>query len=314
MKRSFKPYNSGYLDVGQGHELYYEQCGNPNGFPVLYLHGGPGSGFHDKHKEFFNLKRINLTLFDQRGAGRSKPFASVQHNTTSDLVNDINKLLDSLEIDKVFLFGGSWGSTLSLVYAIRNPKRVTGMLLRGIFLGDDAANDHFLNGGVKDFFPENWERFASLVPKSKQGNVAQYYYDKMRFGTPSEKKKFTYEWAYYESSMLSLKPNPEKTKGDMKTFSYKSLAPLEAHYLLNGCFLPKDYILKNANKVKKIPTTIIHGRYDFICEPINAHKLHRALPKSKLIYTVAGHHSSDTETREALVSEMAQMSASLGGR
>lgn len=308
MKNRLKPYNAGYLDVGHGHQLYFEQCGKPGGFPVLYLHGGPGAGFSDKSKEFFNLKKINLTLFDQRGAGRSKPFASIDHNKTAFLVKDINKLLDHLDMRKVFLFGGSWGSTLSLVYAIQNPKRVTGMLLRGIFLGDDAANDHFLNGGIKDFFPENWERFASLVPKSQQKNVAGYYYDKMRFGTPAEKKKYAYEWAFYEASMLSLRTDVKKAKANMNDFPYKSLAPLEAHYLLNGCFLPKDYILKNVKNIKNIPTTIVHGRYDFVCEPINAYKLHKQLPKSKLIYTVAGHHSSDPETKEILKLEMELMS------
>ncbi len=275
---------------------------------MLYVHGGPGAGFRDKSKDFFSLEKINLTLFDQRGAGRSKPFASIEKNETSYLIADMNKLLDYLNINKVFLFGGSWGSTLSLVYAIRNPKRVTGMLLRGIFLGADAASDHFLNGGIKDFFPETWERFSALVPKSKQNNVAKYYYDKMRFGTPAEKKKYAYEWAFYEASMLSLKTDLEKAKANMNEFPYKSLAPLEAHYLLNGCFLPKDYILKNAKNIKNIPTTIVHGRYDFVCEPINAYKLHTVLPKSKLIFTTAGHHSSDPETRDTLKIEMARMS------
>ena len=194
-------YKTGYLKVSPIHSLYYECYGNPNGKPVLFLHGGPGAGFSDDSSRFFNPDIFNVIFFDQRGASRSLPFGNIEENTTQDLINDINQLLDFLNIEKVLLFGGSWGSTLALVYAIQNVERVTGMLLRGIFLGDKASVDYFINGGVKAQFSEVWERFESLVPPNERGNIPRYYLEKMLSEDETISNRFAYEWAYYEMSI-----------------------------------------------------------------------------------------------------------------
>lgn len=300
-----EPYKKGYLDVGDGHELYFEACGNPMGKPVLFLHGGPGSGFSENSKKYFDPKLWNIILFDQRGSGRSRPFASLKNNTTDDLVEDINKLLSFLKIEKVTLLGGSWGSTLALIYAIRYPEKVAAMLLRGIFIPSKADNKYFFGGGVKPYFPEIWERFISIVPSTHKRNPAPYYFEKMKHGTQQEKEKFTYEWAYYESSLLKLKSKPKDIEHDMKEFSYQSLSPLEAHYLLQNCFVAEGYIWKNIDKIKHIPTTIIHGRYDMICQPQNAYRLHKKMKKSRLFFVIGGH--SDSHTKRKLTLETAKM-------
>ncbi|HXS15286.1 MAG TPA: alpha/beta fold hydrolase, partial [Candidatus Saccharimonadales bacterium] len=226
-------------------------------------------------------------------------------NTTDDLVSDINKLLSFLKIEKVILFGGSWGSTLALIYAIRYPEKVAGMILRGIFIPGKKDNKYFFGGGVKQYFPEVWERFISIVPTQYKKDPASYYFEKMKHGMPTEKEKYTYEWAYYESSLLKLKSTPKEVREDMKEFSYQSLSPLEAHYLLQNCFVPEGYIWKNIYKLRGIPTTIIHGRYDMICQPQNAYLLHKKLKKSKLFFVVGGH--SDAHIKRKLIRETAKM-------
>ncbi len=299
------PYKKGFLDVGDGHKLYFELCGNPEGKPILYLHGGPGSGFSENSKKYFNPKVWNIILFDQRGSGRSTPFASLEHNTTNDLVEDINKLLRFLHIEKVTLFGGSWGSTLALIYAIRNPQKIRGLLLRGIFIPSKEDNTYFFGGGVRPYFPETWERFISTVPKEQQHAPAAYYFEKMKHGTKEEKEKYTYEWAYYELSLLKLKSNHKEIEEGMKEYSYQSLSPLEAHYLLQNCFVPEGYIWKNIEKIKHIPTVIVHGRYDMICQPMNAYLLYKNLPNSQLFFVIGGH--SDSQTKRKLTRETAKM-------
>lgn len=293
------PYKKGFLDVGDGHKIYYEVCGNPQGKSILYVHGGPGAGFSESSKKYFDAKLWNIILFDQRGSGKSTPFASLEHNTTDDLVGDMNKLLDFLGIEKVTLFGGSWGSTLSLVFAIRNTKRINGLVLRGIFLPSKEDNEYFF-GGTKVFFPEVWDRFIKVVPKEHQKNPAAYYFDKMQHGSGKEKELYTYEWAYYETSLLNLKSSPKKVAEDMHDFSYKSLSPLEAHYLLNMCFLPDNYILQHADTLSGLPTYIIHGRYDVICQPINAYNLQKKIKGSKVFFPISGHASTGPAMKKKL--------------
>lgn len=299
-----KPCKKGYLKVSKIHTIYWELCGNPKGIPVMFVHGGPGAGCSEKSRRYFNPKKYSILLFDQRGAKRSKPFAETKENTTQDLIKDMVKLLDLHGIKKTFLFGGSWGSTLSLAFAIKNPKRVSGMLLRGIFIPSKEDTAHYLRGGVGKFFPEAWERFISLVPKTKRNNVAQYYLRKMKHGNKKEKQKYSFEWALYEMRLLKLEMTEKETKHEMKDASYKSLSPLEANYLANNCFMPEKYILKQAYKIKNIPTAIVQGRYDVVCIPKMAFELHKRLKKSKLYFTIAGHSSSDPKTQEKLLEEM----------
>jgi len=300
-KENDKSYRSGYIDVSDGHSLYFELYGNPKGIPVLFLHGGPGAGFSDKDKQFFNKRIYNVIFFDQRGSSRSKPFGSTENNTTQDLVSDINKILDHLEFERIFIFGGSWGSSLALVYAIHHPERVKGLILRGIWLANKYGLEHYINGGIKEFFPDVWNRFAKLVPEGE--NPVSYYLDKMLSDDKKVSDKYAYEWAYYEMSFYTINKiaDPDEI---LKTFSYKSMAILEAYYIKNNCFLPDDFIMNNVGKIKNINVSIVQGRYDFICPPAQAFRLHSGLNKSKLNITNAGHSSSDIENKRKLISEL----------
>lgn len=301
--KNIKTYSNGYLDSGEGHSIYYELSGNPKGKPVLFVHGGPGAGFREEDKRFFNPKIFNVITFDQRGSGRSKPFASLKKNETSFLVEDMRKLLKSLEIEKVILFGGSWGSTLSLVYAIKYPETVKAMVLRGISLGGKDDNNYLIYK-AKRHFPDAWSKMLELVPFIYRKKVIKYYYKMMNSKNKDTIEKYTMAWARYEFSISSLSPSEKKIKDILKNIRHEAFSLIELHYLINNCFLPKDYILKNSGKIEKIPASIIHGRYDCVCDPLSAYYLHKKLKNSTLIYTTAGHSASDRENEEALVKEM----------
>ena len=297
------PYRKGYLDVGDCHTLYYELCGNPKGRPVLYLHGGPGAGISPKDRQYFNPRKYNIILFDQRGSGKSKPFALTKNNTTWKLVEDINKLLEHVGIGKVFLFGGSWGSTLALVHAINYPEKVTGMLLRGVFLSLDEDFKDFFGGFSAKVFPDAWERFLSFVPKVQRKNPVPYYIRQMNSKDKKIQNCYAREWSTYELTMLKLDMKQKTMNKYLKRLSYRSMAPLEAHYLNQHCFLSENYILKNCHRLK-MPIVIVHGRYDAICTPESSWKLHKALPQSKLYFTISGHNPADAVMAEKLVEEM----------
>ncbi len=297
-------YKNGYLKVGDGYELYYECYGNPNGKPLLFVHGGPGIGFSDEAKRFFDPKIWNVILFDQRGSGRSRPHASLKNNTTKDLVDDMNKLLDSLKIDKAVLFGGSWGSTLALVYAIQNRERVSGIIVRGIFLCNKDDDYHFDNT-IQNFFPESWERFMHLVPSEKRNNAIAYYYEKMTTGDQKNRDKYAFEWDLYEGFITkmnntSITAFEEELKND---FDF-AMSLIEIHYIVNKCFLEDNYILKNAHVLSDVPVSIVHGRYDFVCPPINAYNLHKQIKNSKLSFVISGHSSSDEALEDKLIEEV----------
>jgi proline iminopeptidase len=304
--KNLESYRKGFLDVGGGHSLYYELYGNPKGIPVIFLHGGPGAGFSDKDKTFFDKRRYNVLLFDQRGSSKSTPFGSIKNNTTQDLVADINKLLDYVGFGKVYVFGGSWGSTLALVYAIHHSQRVLGLVLRGIWLSNKYSIDHYIAGGIKEYFPDVWERFAKLVKNGE--NPANYYLKQMLTADKETSDKYAYEWAYYEMSFYTIR-KIENTEEILNTFSYKSLAILEAHFIANYCFLPENFILNNIDKIKNIKTTIVHGRFDFICPPVMAFQLQAALNNSKLNIMIAGHSGYDPENFKALKSEMKRITS-----
>lgn len=295
---------SGYHIVSGGHKLYFEVCGNPDGIPVLFLHGGPGIGFSDYDKQFFDKKKFRVLFFDQRGASRSKPFGGVESNTTDALIEDIDALAKTLQFKKFLIFGGSWGSTLALVYAIRNPNKVLGLILRGIFLANKESLDYYINGGVQNFFPEVWEHFKDLVPKNTGDSLAQYYYDKMCSNDQSVSEKFAYEWARYEMSIYKMGVKDTEIEEILNTIPYKSLAKLEAHYMVNNCFISEDYILDNSDKIKDIPTVIVQGRYDAICPPKFAYQLHQKLKNSKLHIVNAGHAASEPEIEKKLIEEL----------
>ncbi len=300
-----KPYKHGHFPVSEKHSLYYELHGNPKGVPVLFVHGGPGAGCDSKSPRYFNPKKFNIIVVDQRGANRSKPYGSVKENTTQDLIDDFKKLLDAHNIKKTYLFGGSWGSTLSLCFAIQNPERVSGMVLRGIWYGGDLTTDYMLSGEGKSHFPEVWERFVGNVKNKKHPAIE--YYEKIFSSNKKEATRFAQEWSRYEHALLHLEHDPNVLEKEMKSPSILALSRIEAHYFKHGCFLPKDYIMKNLNKIKNIPLSIVHGRYDFICKPENAYKLHKALPKSKLLFVTAGHSGSDPNVRSTMMHEIHNM-------
>jgi proline iminopeptidase len=299
--KNLESYKTGYINVSDGYELYYELYGNPKGIPVIFLHGGPGAGFSDSDKQFFDETKYNVIFFDQRGASRSKPFGSIENNTTQDLLVDINHILDTLNSDKVYVFGGSWGSTLALIFAIHHPERVLGLILRGIWLANKYGLEHYIGGGIKEFFPDVWNRFNKLVKKGE--NPVSYYLKQMLSTDQETSDKFAYEWAYYESSFYTIN-KIENIEDIVASFPYKSLAILEAHYIHNKCFLTEDFIIQNIDKIKNIKTSIVQGRYDFICPPIQAFRLHENLNNSKLNIVNAGHSSSDEEIKKALISEL----------
>jgi proline iminopeptidase len=310
---TFPPRQHGYLNVGDGHRLYFERYGNPDGIPVLFVHGGPGAGFGESDKSFFDPEVFDVVLFDQRGAGRSKPFASLDANTTDHLVHDMERLLDFLAVERTMLFGGSWGSTLSLVYAIRHPERVTGMVLRGIFLGDAQSMEHFVGGGVSATFPEVWERFIGHIPEAHRDDPARYYLQQMQADDEQRRELFTYEWALYELSCIKLELPPTEVEGLLEHYSYRSLAPLEAHYMAHQCFVPDNYVLDHANVLAGIPTSIVHGRYDAICLARDAYRLHQSLRGSTLQFVCAGHSASEPAIARALRAELGNMAMRMRG-
>ena len=300
-------FNSGQLAVSDGHTLYYEQYGNPNGIPILFIHGGPGAGFLTSDKRYFDPAIHHVIFYDQRGAGRSTPFASLKENTISHLVNDINLLLDHLFVQNCHIFAGSWGATLALAYAIQFPRRVLSMILRGLFLGSHQSIRHYVGGGVSEHFPDAWARFTKLVPKEHHDDIVGYYLKQMQSKDQDIREKFTYEWAYYEFSIYKMKIEGRSIESLLEEFSYNSLSPLEAHYMKNNCFLPDNYILNNASRLDRIPVAIIHGRYDFICPPKYAFQLHERLSRSTLHIVCAGHAGSEPEIEAKIEYEIKKL-------
>ncbi|OGQ47500.1 MAG: prolyl aminopeptidase [Deltaproteobacteria bacterium RIFCSPLOWO2_02_FULL_44_10] len=317
MKQSKKlnPYKKGYLKVTDGHHLYYELCGNPDGIPCVFLHGGPGLGFSDRTKKIFYSKNYRMIFFEQRGAGRSKPHASLKANTTWHLVEDVNRLLDFLNIDKAFLIGASWGSTLALVYAINNPHRVRGILIWGIYLASKKTDHYYLQGGVKRFYPEVWKRFSEQVPIRQRKAIADYYLQQMNSKNAKVRYHYCFEWLLYEVAMAQLTPTDKKIENQMKRFSKNQIVSFGrtiAHYMSHASFIPNNYILKNAHKLSRIPTTIFNGRYDVICPPEDAYALHSRIGTSKLQFLHGGHSlMSEKNSKRIIKTELRRMTASL---
>lgn len=303
----------GYLDVGDGHQLYYETYGIPKGIPVLYLHGGPGFGFTEGDKDFFDPKIFHAILYDQRGASRSTPYGSLENNTPKHLVSDITKILDFFEIEKTILFGGSWGSTLALLYAIENPSRVTGMILRGIFPGTAEAIRHFAQGAVGLYYPKAWERFVGMVPEEKRQDVAAYYFQMMQAEEENLRLKYAFEWAFYGFSISRKVVNytDQEITTMIKNEPFLAHGLMEACYSVNNCFLPDNFIYENVGKLQNIPISITHGRFDVICPPVFAYRLHQKLPQSKLFFVDAGHSAYEVETAAKLKSELIELATSL---
>lgn len=288
-----EPFDRGRLRVSAVHELYYEQCGNPKGKPVVFLHGGPGAGLVPDYRRFFDPEAYRVILFDQRGSGRSVPHASLDDNTTWHVVADIEQLREHFGVDQWLVFGGSWGSTLALAYAETHPERVSGLVLRGIFLGRQNEARWFYEDsqGASAIFPDNWEDFLRVIPEAERGDMIGAYYRRLTSTDESTRQEAARAWSIWESSALRLLPDQELIDEFSEPEKAVALARIECHYFTNNCFFETDnYLLEHVDRIRHIPAVIVHGRYDIICPLMSAWELHRAWPEATLnIIPDAGH-------------------------
>lgn len=282
--------SSGYLDVGDGHEIYYEESGSRHGKPVVFLHGGPGGGCNAAMRRLFNPDIYRVILFDQRGCGKSRPHASLKNNTTNDLINDIEILRAAMQVEKWQVFGGSWGSTLGLAYAQAHPDRVTELIVRGIFLATKEELDWLYRRGTSEFFPEQWQKFTDPVPASERHNLLDAYHKRLNSDDEEECLRFARLWSAWEGSTITLLPNEEMEETFADANFALAVARIETHYFINGCFLDEGQLMKNLDRIRNIPAVIVHGRYDMLCRCKIAWELAQAWPEARLrIVADAGH-------------------------
>ncbi|MBD3665271.1 prolyl aminopeptidase [Sulfitobacter aestuariivivens] len=298
------PFDQRMLPVGQGHQVYVEQCGNPDGIPVVVLHGGPGGGCSPSMRRYFDPAVYRVILFDQRGCGRSRPHASVTDNTTWHLVADIELIRTTLGIDRWIVFGGSWGATLSLIYAQTHPTAVSHLILRGVFLMTQGELDWFYGGGAGKFWPEVWARFTDLIPQDEHDDLIAAYHRRLFSGDLAMEQRYGRAWAAWENALASIHSSGGATEGPAD-YS-RAFARLENHYFTNAGFLETDgQILANMNRIAHIPGVIVQGRYDMICPPSSAYALSRKWPNSELkMVRNAGHALSEPGISAELVRVM----------
>jgi proline iminopeptidase len=301
-----EPFNTGTLQVSNLHTLYYEECGNPNGQPIVFLHGGPGGGIQADYRRYFNPEKWRVILFDQRGCGKSRPFAELKENTTWDLVADINKLKSHLSIEKWAVFGGSWGSTLALSYSQTHPQDVTGLFLRGIFLLRKKEINWFYQEGASKIFPDAWEKYLAPIPENERGDIVSAYFKRLTSEDKEVRANAAKAWSVWEASTSKL----EQDKSLMEDFNEgqfaDAFARIECHYFTNkGFFDDENQLLNNIDKIQDIPTVIVQGRYDVVCPAESAWELHNAFPKAELkIIELAGHSLSETGIANFLIDRL----------
>ena len=286
-----EPYDQGMLKVSELHTLYYEQSGNPHGKPVVFLHGGPGGGTDPKHRRFFDPEAYRIVLFDQRGCGRSTPLAELRENTTWDLVADIERLREHLGLARWQVFGGSWGSTLALAYAQAHPQRVTEMVLRGIFMLRRWELEWFYQKGADVLYPDAWEAYLAVIPEVERGDLISAYYRRLTSEDAAVRSAAARAWSVWEGSTSHLYQDRASIDSFDEDAFALAFSRIEAHYFVHGGFFEQDnQLLRNAERIRHIPGTIVHGRYDVICPLRNAWDLHRAWPEADLrIVQNAGH-------------------------
>ncbi|GMG82904.1 prolyl aminopeptidase [Paralimibaculum aggregatum] len=295
-----EPFARSYLPVGDGHEIYLEQCGRPDGVPVVVLHGGPGAGCSPFMRRFFNPAVHRVVLFDQRGAGRSRPQGGLNANTTWDLVADIERIREHLGIERWQVFGGSWGSTLALLYAQAHPDRVRALMLRGIFTMTGAELDWFYGGGAARFYPEPWDAFAAPIPPDERGDMIAAYYRRLTAADEAEQMRFARPWVRWESATASLRP---MRVGLLDGAQARAFARIECHFFEHrGWLRCDDQILVDMDRIAAIPGVIVQGRYDVICPPITAVRLDEAWPAASLkLVDDAGHALSEPGITQELL-------------
>lgn len=296
-----EPYRHGHLPVDELHTLYWEECGNPQGVPVLFLHGGPGAGLSPRHRQFFDPARYRMVLFDQRGAGQSTPLGEFRQNTTGLLIQDIEQLRELLGVAQWLVFGGSWGATLALAYGQAHPERCTGFVLRGIFLCTRPEIDWFLNG-MRWFFPKEHAQFVAGIPERERGDLLQAYARRLFSDKPDENARAARTWSRYEGSCLHLLPHPDVADAFGSAAVGLSVGRLEAHYFAHDGFLTDDQLVRNVDRIRHLPAVIIHGRYDMVCPPRSAWRLHQAWPEAGFqMIEGAGHAAFEPGIARALV-------------
>ena len=298
------PFDQRVLDVGDGHRIYVEQCGRPDGVAVIVFHGGPGGGCSPAMRRYFDPAVYRVILFDQRGCGRSRPHASIEANTTWHLVDDVEAIRIALGIDRFIAFGGSWGATLALVYAITHPERVRHLVLRGVFLSTRAELDWFYGGGAGAFYPELWARFVAPIPEDERDDLIAAYHRRLFCGNLLEETKAARIWASWENALASV--HSAGMFGESPADYARAFARLENHYFVNAGFLESDgWIMANRSRIEHIPAVIVQGRFDMICPPVAAHRLAQGWAKADLrIVAMAGHALSEAGISEALVTAM----------
>ena len=295
------PFDQRMLEVGDGHRVYVEQCGNPDGVPVVVLHGGPGGGCSPMMRRFFDPKLWRVILFDQRGCGRSRPHAVVRDNTTWHLVRDMERIREELGIERWHVFGGSWGATLALIYAITHPERCLHLTLRGVFLMERRELDWFYGGGAGQFWPEPWRRFAAMVPEDERGDLIGAYHRRLFDTPPHEQTRFARAWASWENALASISSSGQG--GEAQAEYARAFARLENHYFVNRGFLERDgWIRDNLDRLADVPGDIVQGRYDMICPPLSAQLLADGWARADLhMVPNAGHALSEPGIAERLV-------------
>jgi proline iminopeptidase len=301
---AIKPYDKGYLRVSKEHELYYEQCGNPEGKPAIFVHGGPGAGCDDRARSFFDPDAYRIVLFDQRGCGRSRPHASLADNTTWHLVSDMEKLREHLGIERWLVFGGSWGSTLALAYAQTHPTRVSELVLRGIFMLSDFELRWFYQEGASALFPDHWAPYLAAIPPEERGDIVRAYYKRLTSGDRATMVAAARAWSIWEAATSYLHVNEENIhKWGEEDFAI-AVARIECHYFVNGGFLEQaDQLLRNVARIRHIPAVIVQGRYDVVCPMQTAWALHEAWPEAEFrIVPDAGHSAFEVGNTHELVS------------
>ena len=309
---SIDPFDQRMIDMGDGHKIYVEQCGNPRGIPVIVLHGGPGGGCSPGMRRYFDPRVFRVVLFDQRGCGRSRPHASVTDNTTWHLVADIERIRETLGIERFIVFGGSWGATLALIYGISHPERVRNLVLRGVFMMTRTELDWFYGGGAGQFWPEPWARFTDLIPEDERGDLIGAYHKRLFSGDMREETRFARAWSSWENALASVYSNG--SGGDAPGDYARAFARLENHYFVNEGFLEEDgWILNNVDRLHGIPGIIVQGRYDMICPPQRAWELAQAWPDADLrMIRNAGHALSEPGISAELVRAMDQIAEQEG--
>jgi len=298
-----QPYNEGKLKVSDLHTIHFEESGNPEGKPIVLLHGGPGGGCPPFYRQYFDPEKWRLVMFDQRGCGQSKPHAELQENTTWDLVNDIEKLREYLNIHQWVVFGGSWGSTLSLAYSQTHPDRCKGLILRGIFMLRQKEIRWFYQEGASYIFPDAWEEYVKPIPINERDDLVTAYYQRLTSPDAQIRLEAARAWSIWEASTSRLFPDLDlKQKFGIDAFA-EAFARIECHYFINKGFIdPEDKLLLNIDRIRKIPAVIVQGRYDVVCPMMSAWELHRAWPEAEFIVVAdAGHSMSEPGIRTCLI-------------